>query len=58
VAISGQEEPKGALSHKDRIAVFNREGDSICSHSKMTFGNSVKDAYDAIRKDAGLPAAK
>lgn len=56
VVILDHEGGKGELSHKNKVAVFNRDGDSIYSHSTMSLGNSVKDACEAIRKDAGLPA--
>ena len=46
---------KGALRHKNKIAVFNRDGDSIYSDSTRELGNAVKDACAAIQKDAGLP---
>jgi hypothetical protein len=42
---------KGIVSHHNKIAVFNRAGDSIFSHSTVSLGNSVKDACEAIRKD-------
>lgn len=58
VVILDHEGGKGGLSHKNKVAVFNRDGDSIFSHSTMSLGNSVKDACEAIRKDAGLPSAK
>jgi hypothetical protein len=58
VVILDHEGGKGALSHKNKVAVFNRDGDSIFSHSTMSLGNSVKDACEAIRKDAGLPSVK
>lgn len=58
VVILDHEGGKGALSHKNKVAVFNRDGDSIFSHSTMSLGNSVKDACEAIRKDAGLPSPK
>ena len=58
VVILDHEGGKGALSHKNRVAVFNRDGDSIFSHSTMSLGNSVKDACAAIRKDAGMNPGK
>ena len=42
---------KGLVSHHNKIAVFNRAGDSIFSHSTVSLGNSVKDACEAIRND-------
>src|SRR6202020_2811016 len=46
---------KGALQHRNKIAVFNRDGDSIFADSTRSLGNAVKDACVAIRKVAGLP---
>ena len=48
---------KGALRRRNKIAVFNRDGDSIYSDSTRELGNAVKDACAAIRKDAGLPVS-
>jgi hypothetical protein len=39
---------KGLLSHRNKIAVFNRDGDDIFSNSTRELGNSVKDACQAI----------
>lgn len=47
---------KGVLRHRNKIAVFNRDGDAIFSDSTRELGNSVKDACAAITKD--LPAQK
>jgi len=44
---------KGMLAHRNKIAVFNRDGDAIFSDSTRELGNSVKDACGAIRKDQG-----
>src|SRR5439155_17847175 len=42
----------GKFVRKDnKIAVFNRIGDSIFSHSTRSLGNSVKDACSAILAD-------
>jgi hypothetical protein len=35
---------KGLLAHRNKVAVFNREGDDIFSDSTRELGNSVKDA--------------
>ena len=43
---------KGYATHHNKVAVFNRAGDSIYSHSTVSLGNSVKDACEAIRNDA------
>lgn len=42
---------KGGLRKDNKVAVFNRDGDAIFSHSTITLGNAVKDACAAIRKD-------
>ncbi|MFZ3201492.1 MAG: PEGA domain-containing protein [Candidatus Acidiferrales bacterium] len=42
---------KSLLSHHNKVAVFNRDGDSIFSHSTVSLGDSVKDACVAIRQD-------
>lgn len=42
---------KALASRHNKIAVFNRDGDSIFSHSTVSLGNSVKDACEAIRMD-------
>jgi len=42
---------KGALRHKNKVVVFNRDGDAVYSGSTISLGNSVKDACAAIMKD-------
>lgn len=42
---------KGLLRHRNKIAVFNRDGDAIFSDSTRELGNSVKDACAAVTKD-------
>jgi hypothetical protein len=42
---------KGALHRRNKVAVFNRDGDAIFSDSTRELGNSVKDACAAITKD-------
>jgi hypothetical protein len=44
---------KGALARRNKIAVFNRDGDAIFSDSTRALGNSVKDACAAVTKDLG-----
>jgi hypothetical protein len=39
---------KGLLQHRNKIAVFNRDGDDIFSDSTRELGNSVKDACQAM----------
>ncbi len=39
---------KGLLAHRNKIAVFNRDGDDIYSNSTRELGNAVKDACKAM----------
>ena len=39
---------KGALRHRNKVAVFNHDGDVIFSDSTRELGNAVKDACQAI----------
>jgi hypothetical protein len=39
---------KGLLAHRNKVAVFNRDGDDIFSDSTRELGNSVKDACAAM----------
>ncbi len=39
---------KGYLRHRNKLVVFNRDGDAIFSDSTRELGNSVKDACHAI----------
>jgi hypothetical protein len=39
---------KGALEHRNKLAVFNQDGDDIFSVSTRELGNSVKDACQAM----------
>jgi hypothetical protein len=39
---------KGLLAHRNKIAVFNHDGDDIFSNSTRELGNSVKDACKAM----------
>jgi hypothetical protein len=41
---------KGLLAHRNKIAVFNRNGDDIFSNSTRELGNAVKDACQAMLK--------
>jgi hypothetical protein len=43
---------KGLLRHRNKIAVFNKDGDDIFSNSTVELGNSVKDACEAILGNA------
>ena len=49
---------KGFARKDNKVAVFNRDGDSIVSHSTMSLGGAVKDACEAITKDWSTNAAK
>jgi|SRR5438132_4400492 len=42
---------KGVLRRRNKIVVFNREGDAIFSNSTIELGSSVKDACAAVTKD-------
>jgi hypothetical protein len=42
-----------ALAHKDKVVVFNRDGDAIFSDSTRELGNSVKNACNAILSSPG-----
>jgi hypothetical protein len=43
---------KGALRHKNKVAVFARvSGDAVVSKSTLSLGGSVQDACEAINKD-------
>ncbi|MGA8765695.1 MAG: hypothetical protein WB559_01650 [Candidatus Acidiferrales bacterium] len=39
---------KGLLAHRNKVAVFNRDGDDVYSGSTRELGNSVKDACAAM----------
>ena len=52
IVLLDHEGGKGALRHKNKVAVFARvSGDSIVSKSTLSLGGSVKDACEAITKD-------
>ena len=48
VIVLDHEGGKGALAHRNKIAVFNRDGDDIFSNSTRELGNAVKDACNAM----------
>jgi hypothetical protein len=50
VIVLDHEGGKGALAHRNKIAVFNRDGDDIFSNSTRELGNAVKDACSAMMK--------
>ncbi len=39
---------KALLTHHNKIAVFNKDGDVIFSNSTISLGNSVKDACQVM----------
>lgn len=51
IVLLDHEGGKGVLRHRNKIALLNRDGDAIFSHSTLNLGNSVKDACEAIKKD-------
>jgi hypothetical protein len=51
VVLLDHEGGKGLILHDNKVAVFNKEGDSIVSHSTRSLGNAVKDACEAITGD-------
>jgi hypothetical protein len=51
VVVLDHEGGKGLVRRRNKIAVFNRDGDAIVSHSTRSLGNSVKDGCAAILKD-------
>jgi hypothetical protein len=64
IVLLDHEGGKGALRHKDKVAVFEHSsGDVIVSHSTLSVGGSVEDACKGIESDwathgAALVAAK
>lgn len=52
VVLLDHEGGKGATKRDNKIAVFNRDGDSIFSASTRSLGNAVKDACAAILQDS------
>ena len=54
IVLLDHEGGKGALRHKNKVAVFNGvTGDSIVSKSTLSLGGSVQDACEAITADWG-----
>jgi hypothetical protein len=51
VVVLDHEGGKGYLQHRNKIAVFNKDGDAIVSRSTRSLGNSVQDGCDAIVAD-------
>ena len=58
IVLLDHEGGKGVLRRDNKVAVFNKNGDSIVSHSTASLGNAVKDACEAIGKDWPQSAAK
>lgn len=50
VIVLDHEGGKGLLRHRNKIAVFNHDGDDIFSDSTRELGNAVKDACAAMTK--------
>lgn len=52
IVLLDHEGGKGALRHKNKVAVFARvSGDSVVSKSTLSLGGSVQDACEAIERD-------
>ena len=51
VILLDHEGGKDLISRDNKIVVFNKEGDSIMSHSTRSLGNAVKDACTVINGD-------
>lgn len=52
IVVLDHEGGKGALRHKNKVAVFERvSGDSVFSKSTLSLGGSVQDACEAIIRD-------
>jgi PEGA domain len=53
VVVLDHEGGKGYLLRRNKIAVFNKDGDAIVSRSTRSLGNSVQDGCEAIVADWG-----
>src|SRR6266849_3276937 len=51
VIVLDHEGGKGYLQRRNKVAVFNKDGDAIVSRSTRSLGNSVQDACGAIVAD-------
>jgi len=58
VVLLDHEGGKGLVKRDNKMAVFNKDGDTIVSHSTRSLGNAVKDACDAITADWPSRAAR
>lgn len=51
IVLLDHEGGKGIARRRNKIAVFNKDGDAVVSRSTRSLGNSVQDACEAITKD-------
>jgi hypothetical protein len=51
VVLLDHEGGKSPISRDNKVVVFNKDGDSIMSHSTRSLGNAVKDVCDAVAQD-------
>ena len=51
IVLLDHEGGKEVISRDNKVVVFNKDGDSIMSHSTRSLGNAVKDACAAISDD-------
>lgn len=58
VVLLDHEGGKSSISRDNKVAVFNKDGDSIVSHSTRTLGNAVKEACEAVTKDWSANSSK
>ncbi len=58
VILLDHEGGKDAISHDNKVVVFNKDGDAIVSRSTRLLGNAVKDACGSITTDWPKQAAK
>jgi hypothetical protein len=50
VIVLDHEGGRGLLAHRNKIAVFNQDGDDIFSNSTRELGNAVKDECEAMTR--------
>jgi hypothetical protein len=59
IVLLDHEGGKGALRHKNKVAVFQKvSGDIVVSHSTLSLGGSVQDACEGITNDWSMHAAQ
>jgi hypothetical protein len=51
VVLLDHEGGKSPISRDNKVVVFDKDGDSIMSHSTRSLGNAVKDVCDAVAQD-------